>query len=244
MKAFLHFGEFIEQDLDGTTELQGPDVILASLLMKNGVTEATGLAGYALITQAAIDAMEAADLTATMTPHSETYEHFDEVAMVIWDLPAQWDAERDRHRAALSPETKWVVTERDTAAPQWKAWDVATDKDMKRIYYDMKSVERTDDLGGPVREGSQYHCVHEMGDIRFTITDWNPPHSFESDEVVFGIPVHFTMQVLPAEGGSKLRIMYDEPEADNPDELVPLVKAASEDALRRLVDILESPVIK
>ena len=62
-----------------------------------------------------------------------------------------------------------------------------------------------DDIGGPIREGSQYHCVHEMGDIHFTITDWNPPHSFESDEVVFGIPVHFTMQVLATDmdvGGS------------------------------------------
>ncbi len=134
---------------------------------------------------------------------------------------------------------KWVTAERHTPAPQWKAWDVATDTDLKRIYYDMKSVDRVDDLAGPVREGSQYHCVHEMGDITFTITDWNPPHSFESDEVVMGVPVHFTMQFVPAEDGTTLRIMYDEPEYPDPDEVEPLFRAAAEDALERLAGLLE-----
>jgi hypothetical protein len=227
MKVFLHFGEFIEQNVGGIAELQGRDVILTSLLMKNGVTAATGLAGYALITDAAIEAMDAAELTSAMTPHGEAYEHFDEVHMRIWDLPSEWEAARAKARSVVTTESAWIVEARETSAPQWRAWDVATDKDMKRIYYDMQSVERTDDLGGPVREGSQYHCVHEMGDVRFTITDWNPPHSFESDEVAFGIPVHFTMQVEGTADGSILRIMYSEPEEGDPTELEPLFRGAA-----------------
>lgn len=239
MKVFLHFGEFIEQDLDGTTELQGRDVILGSLLMKNDVTAATGLAGYALITRAAVDAMGAGDLVGAMTEHVEHYEHFGDVAMVVWDLPAEWDAELQRRRQEIDPAAKWLVAERPTPAPQWKAWDVATDTAMKRIYYDMQSVDRVDDLAGPVREGSMYHCVHEMGDVTFTITDWNPPHSFESDEVALGVPVHFTMQFVPGEDSTTLRIMYDEPEYPDPDEVEPLFRQAAEEALERLAGLLE-----
>ena len=240
MKVFLHFGEFIEQDLAGTVELQGPDVILASLLMKNGVKEATGLNGYALITDAAIEAMDGADLTAAMTEHSEAYEHFGDVRMRIWDLPSEWESARAKRRAATSAETAWIVESLETSAPQWRAWDVATDKNAKRIYYDMTSVDRVDDLGGPVREGSQYHCVHEMGDVTFTITDWNPPTSFESDEIALGIPVHFTMEVLPRGTGSTLRILYQEPGTGDKAELEPLFRGAARDALRRLSDLLEA----
>ncbi len=239
MKVFLHFGEFIEQDVAGITELQGPDVILASLLMKNSVKEATGLDGYGLITAAAVTAMDAAHLTKDMRPHHESYEHFGDVRMRIWDLPAAWETTKERERSAMSPEDAWVVVERMTDAPQWRAWDVATDKDMKRIYYDMKSVSRTDDLGGPVREGSQYHCVHELGDVRFTITDWNPPHSFASDEVALEIPIEFTMQIIPTGAGSTLRIMYGEPELPDPDEAKPMFEEAASGALDRLVAVLE-----
>lgn len=183
--------------------------------------------------------MDAGELTADMTPYTESYEHFDEVGMRIRDLPAEWEAAKARDRRSVTPETAWVVETRETTAPQWKAWDVATGKDMKRIYYDMKSVSRTDDLGGPVREGSQYHCVHELGDVRFTITDWNPPHSFASDEVALEIPIEFTMQIIPTGAGSTLRIMYGEPELPDPDEAKPMFEEAASGALDRLVAILE-----
>lgn len=163
--------------------------------------------------------MDAGELTADMTPYTESYEHFDEVGMRIRDLPAEWEAAKARDRRSVTPETAWVVETRETTAPQWKAWDVATGKDMKRIYYDMQSVDRVDDLGG--------------------ITDWNPPHGFESHEVAMGIPIHFSMQVEPADGGSTLRIMYNEPEEGDPAELEPLFRQAAQDALRRLAALLD-----
>ena len=141
-----------------------------------------------------------------------------------------------RHRKA----TKWVVVEASAEAAPWRAWDVARDKESKRIYYDMISVDRVDEAAGPVGVGSQYHCVHELGDIRFTITDWNPPLSFESDEVAFDIPVHFTTQVVPAGSGSVLRIMYDVPEVDgDPEDLRSLFEGAAQAAVGRLVGILD-----
>jgi hypothetical protein len=240
LKVFLHYGEYIEQDINGMTELQGADVILANLLMKNGVKELLGLDGYALITDVAIEAMAAEALTTGMTIHTEGYEHFGETKMRIWDLPAAWERERMKRRAAISPETAWIVESVDTSAPQWTAWDHATDAGKKEVYYDMISVDRVDDLGGPVREGSQYHCVHDQFDVRFTITDWNPPHHFQSKENVNGIGIEFTMQIVATEGGSTLRIMYGEPEAGDLRELEPLFRGAALGALRRLVGLLEN----
>ena len=62
LKLFLHYGEYIEQEIGGATELQGADVILANRLMKNQVKEKTGLNGYGLVSQAAVEAMGAESL--------------------------------------------------------------------------------------------------------------------------------------------------------------------------------------
>lgn len=239
LKVFLHHGDYVEQDIAGAAELQGADVILVNRLMKNQVQQATGLRGYALVTEAAVSAMGAADLIAGWTEHHETYEHFGHISLWIQDLPARWMSEWQRRREPPDPDRAWVVESVDTSAPQWVAWDVATDADHKRIYYDMISVSRTDELGGAVREGSQYHCVHELGDVTFTITEWHPPHYFESDEIALGTPVHFTMQVLPTEDGSTLRILYDEPGEGDPAELEPLFRDAARSALDRLAALLE-----
>lgn len=240
LKLFLHHGEYIEQDLGGAIELQGADVILVNLLMKNHVKEATGLTGYGVITDAAVEAMGAEGLTSEMTVHHETYEHFGQVRMRIWDLPSRWETEKTRQSSEPDPESAWIAESIDTSAPPWVAWDHATDEEQKRVYYDMKSVERVDDLGGPVRPGSKFHCVHELGDVRFTITEWNPPHWFRSDEVALGIPVRFTMQIIPTDFGSTLRILYDEPAEGDPEQLEELFREAARDALGRLAFLLDS----
>ena len=239
LKLFLHYGEYIEQAINGAVELQGADVILANRLMKNRVREKTGLGAYGLITEAAIEAMGVEALVVDMISHRETYEHFGEVAMRIWDLPAEWDRMREKRRAAISITDAWIAETITTAAPTWMAWDYATDEEQKRKYYDMISVTRVDESPGRVGVGSKYHCRHDMGDVTFTITDWNPPAHFVSDEIAFGIPIQFAMQILPAGEGSQIRIMYDEPREGDKDELEPLFREAAQDALRRLAMLLE-----
>jgi len=58
--------------------------------------------------------------------------------------------------------------------------------------------------------------------------------NFVSNEIAFGIPVQFTMQIVPAGAGSLIRIMYDEPHEGDKDELEPLFRAAARDTLSRL----------
>ena len=243
LKVFLHFGEYIEQDLDGATELQGADVILVNLLMKNTVKEALGLYGYALISDAAIEAMGAEDLVGDMFEHAETYEHFDEVRMRIWDLPAEWQREVARHRSDFSAENAWVAVEREIAAPQWTVWDYATDRDTKRRYLGMEAVHRTDDLGGAIREGSAFHCVHREFDVHYTITDWDPPNRYISSNSISGLAVEFALQLTPTEKGASVQMLYGQP-SDNDDDLRQLLIESGEDSLERLAAIIDEALAK
>ena len=53
-------------------ELLGADVIVVSRMMKNDVEERSGVRAYALLTEAATDAMKLGDLCAEMIPYTAT----------------------------------------------------------------------------------------------------------------------------------------------------------------------------
>ncbi len=55
LKFIVHAGTFVAQELSTRTHVAGPAVILAHRLLKNHVTEETGLRGYALITDPALE---------------------------------------------------------------------------------------------------------------------------------------------------------------------------------------------
>jgi hypothetical protein len=55
LKFIVHAGTFVAQELSTRTHVAGPAVILAHRLLKNRVTEETGLRGYALLTDAALE---------------------------------------------------------------------------------------------------------------------------------------------------------------------------------------------
>ena len=244
LKVFLHHGEYIEQELDGATELQGADVILVNLLMKNTVKETLGLNGYALISDAAVEAMGAEDLVGDMTHHTEIYEHFDEVGMRIWNLVSGWKRQLNKERAEISPESAWISEELFIAAPQLMVWDHATDRDTKRVYLSMEAVHRTDDLGGPTQEGSEFHCVHSDFDIFYSIADWNPPHHFVASEVLAGFPMQFIMQFVADGDGTLVRMMYSDPNNEDAEALKPTLVEGAQVAMRKLAGILEEALVK
>jgi Protein of unknown function (DUF2652) len=55
LKFIVHAGTFVEQQLSTRTHVAGPAVIQAHRLLKNRVTDETGLRGYALVTDAALE---------------------------------------------------------------------------------------------------------------------------------------------------------------------------------------------
>ena len=65
----------------------------------------------------AIEAMGAEVLVQEMIEHRESYEHFGQVIMRIWDLNEAWETQRAKRRAAISYEDSWVAESIESSPP-------------------------------------------------------------------------------------------------------------------------------
>jgi Protein of unknown function (DUF2652) len=84
LKFAVHAGSFVVQELPTRTHVAGPAVILAHRLLKNAVPERTGLRGYALLTDPALEllGLDPSDGVA----HSETYADVGTVSGRVFEL--------------------------------------------------------------------------------------------------------------------------------------------------------------
>lgn len=136
LKFFTHYGAYMLQEIGGRTELAGSDVIIVHRMTKNNVAAEA----YNLLTQAAIDALNAQEIAAEMTPHNEIYEHIGEVAMVLHDLKPVWQAEQEKRKVILSKEDAWFEMVVDFPVAPSILWDIMTGKEYKKIWMDMETV--------------------------------------------------------------------------------------------------------
>ncbi len=58
MKFIVHHGPYVAQSIAGREELLGASVNLAHRLLKNGAAELVGSTAYALVTEAAVTALD------------------------------------------------------------------------------------------------------------------------------------------------------------------------------------------
>lgn len=115
LKFVVHYGTFIEQVIAGRHTLLGPDVVLVHRLLKNHITEQTGLAGYAFLTD---DSLRHAGIDAAgLVPHSEEYADVGSVSGWIKNLERVWRDRASSRRIVVSSEEALVVVEGDVAAP-------------------------------------------------------------------------------------------------------------------------------
>ncbi|MEK6255818.1 MAG: DUF2652 domain-containing protein [Chloroflexota bacterium] len=206
LKFFVHYGEYYIQKLGIQEELVGSDVNLAHRLMKNSVTEDTGLQAYALYTQAAIDALGISNHSDGMIKHAEEYEHLGEVATYIVDMHKVWEQDESRRRVAIDAEDALFVHEEELKFEAALVWQVITDP---KYRVDVLGADSTTVSGledGRMGPGAVYHCAH--GDIIFTHTvlDWNPfsYYTFESYEQDFEMKLAYTFHLTLLDKHTKL----------------------------------------
>ncbi len=84
LKLILHHGSFVAQPIGGREELAGPDVIVAHRLLKNHARELIGARPYAIVTDAALTALEVP--TDGMFASEETYDGLPPVAVHVLAL--------------------------------------------------------------------------------------------------------------------------------------------------------------
>jgi hypothetical protein len=75
LKMVIHCGEYVFLKIGDSEKLLGADVILPHRMLKNHVIEETGIACYALFSEAAAQPLHLSELAYPLTPYSDVYEH-------------------------------------------------------------------------------------------------------------------------------------------------------------------------
>ncbi len=206
LKFFIHFGTYSFQKLGSYTEMVGTDVNLIHRLTKNHVTEKTGLGAYALYTQAAVDALDIGQLAAHMIPHSESYEHIGSIEMVVQDLNAVWERDKDKHRIIVNVDEAWQKIEIDLPLELSQAWDIITSPEYRKLLTGSDSARVVDRPDGRVGPGAVYLCAHGDKISNYVIIDWQPLEYLTLKESwpPRGVTAVTTTHLTPIPGGTKI----------------------------------------
>ena len=212
LKFVAHYGRFVVERLYGTDELTGADVIVVHRLLKNGVTEETGLHGYVLFTDACVAAAALDPGALGMREHREAYAELGEVPGRLHDLEARWQRDRELMRVTVSDRTAFARIEVDLSIPPEAAWIYLTDPGQRARL--IPGVERIDEVPSDGRRGvgTRNHCVHGDGATLEEILDWRPFEYFTVESSIPGMLRFVSMTELePIEGGTHVIIRIQRP---------------------------------
>ena len=174
LKFVSHAGQAIRQSSFGSVDLIGPDVIVLHRLLKNHVVEEHGWHAYALLTDAAVNAVGLDCLRLGMVAHHETYEDAGSVVGWVEDLEARWKAEEDRAAVRVKQGSETWRFEIDIAAPQTTVWEWATaPRKREQWQVDIVRVDQ-ETVDGRPGVGTTNHCVHGKDAVLEEVLDWRP----------------------------------------------------------------------
>lgn len=242
LKIFLHYGQYMLQQIGDRMDLQVADVILIHRLMKNAVKERFGLTGYGLITEAAIGAMGIAGLTEGMHEHTEQVEHFGDVRMYIYDLGTAWETRRKTDRQIVTAENAFAWAEAFVPIPQWMAWDLSFNNEVKARLYFVDVHTREGDSSTRIGPGAQFHCVHDDGQVDYVILDMDPPNYVTSRNKLQDVSFLLTLKFKPVDDGTMFSVLYGMPDADMGEEGKELLQMAAECTSKMLVQIADEEI--
>lgn len=221
LKMVTHYGSYLVQHLGDREELLGADVIVPHRMLKNQVIEQTGIKAYALFSEAARQALHLGEFCEALHDYTEAYEHIGEVKMVVYDLSTAWKREQAKRHKVITPEEAWVKYETEVAAPPALVWDYLTTPHLKASMTGLTFMKRTDDLGGRVGEGAQFHCAHGEVEFQYQIVDWKPFDYFTALQTDSATHLNYyeTYYFIPTETGTRFRSCVSQPEGEAPAEM-------------------------
>lgn len=244
LKIFLHYGQYMLQQIGDKVDLQGTDVILIHRLMKNAVKDKFGWSGYGLITEAAVDAIGITGLTENMHEHTEQVEHFDDARMFIYNLNQAWEAQWERDRQVVTREEALAWAEIFVPVPQWVAWDVSLNHEFKRRFLGLDVHTRLDNPEARMAPGAKYHCVHNINDLDSIVLDMDAPNYITSrnTNTVLGLSYPITLSFRPVEGGTMFAVLYGMPDVEISEENVAEYRTSAEFTANSFTEIIEEEI--
>src|SRR5215211_5941043 len=226
LKMCIHYGEYLIQKLGDREELLGADVIVPHRMLKNHVMEQTGVKSYALFSDVAAKRLNLLEYCDKVIPHREQYEHIGNVSMCVHDLRLVWEREQAKRRTFVTPEEAWLRYETNPPFPPPLIWEYLTNPLLEAGFLGYDFAERSDHLGGRVREEAQFHCVHGDLHIHNRVLDWKPFVYYTLLQTVGdSIGYLHTRRLVPIHGGSRLCVYSSKPVEGASEELRGYIQA-------------------
>jgi class 3 adenylate cyclase len=206
LKIVVHTGEYATHKVAGSIELMGAEVNLVHRLLKNSVSEETGIKGYALVTDSAIDRLGFEPEGMGLVSYVQHYADVGEVRGHVIDLENEWRKATEQRVVYLSDEEASRTFVVETSLPPSVAWDVMTSPAKQLLW--MADSQTHDNPGGALGVGSTVHCVH--GKMKFVhhILDWRPLRylTYRTDTTVG--PFLCTDEIIPIPDDEHWRLVH------------------------------------
>lgn len=208
LKFLAHYGSYVLQQTPMYQELVGNDVNLAHRLLKNRITERTGVRAYAAYSEPAVEALGIREFCIDMAQHTESYEHLGEVQLYIQNLQRVWERERERRRVLVEPAEAWFTVESDIPAPPPLVWDYFTKPQYRLVLFGADAMPVDNRIQGRTAPGTVYVCAHGDARIRHAVLDWRPfeYYTFEAD-MPLGTKSLVTTRFVPIDAGQGTQVM-------------------------------------
>jgi hypothetical protein len=238
LKFFLHDGEYVVRRIARSEELTGPDVILVHRLAKGSSGQVVNKSGYAVYTQATVDAMAMDPSILGFKPHTETFDDIGEVDVFVQDLGIRWTFEQERNRDYVtSPEAVHEVSFEAPVAPA-VVWDHLTDP-VKRPMWQKLVTEVLTQTEGRRGIGTVNHCMHGPDVIIEHVADWRPFSYITLRYQLNGVENWaWTYQLDKIDNGTRLTVRLSDPGDDIWSQIGPDMTASVADQAANLEAML------
>ena len=242
LKMCIHYGEYLIQKLGDREELLGADVIVPHRMLKNHVIEKTGIKSYALFSGIAAQQLNLSQYCENLIAHAEMYEHIGEVRSCVHDLRHVWEREQGKRRKFVGSEEAWIKHEVNLPFPPALIWEYLTTPALEAGFLGYDFAERSDHLGGRVRENSGFHCAHGDLHVYSKILDWKPFEYYTMEQSAVGISYTCTRHLTPLENGTRLGIYLTKPLENSSDEVRQMLQSAVDNGYAGLKSYIEQDI--
>lgn len=213
LKVIAHYGSFgLARMLPGAPAKPiGLDVVLAHRLLKNHITERTGVKAYAFLTDACVRTLGIPPVL--LLQHAEAYEHIGDVVGHVHDLEKVWVEERQKRLVRVEPGDAWIEVRVDIAAPVEAVWDAACTPAFRSVW---RLSEPLDPIAIAGR-AAQY-CY--TGDVVAAdrVVDWQPFHRMTLEcETDVGV-LRVTIELAHVSAGTRVTARIGAPHVDPGEE--------------------------
>jgi hypothetical protein len=211
LKFFVHHGTFGVDRLGGHDEMVGADVIVLHRMLKNRVTEKTGLRAYTLLSDAAVRALGIESFCEKMFQHEEEYEHLGKVSLWVQDMESVWRERKDSLKLDIPPDQVLYAITIDLPLPPERAWDYVTQMEFRAMLTGADIRDLRNRNAGRIGPGSVYRCYH--GGNKYTnqiVLEWQPfeYYTTENQSAIPGITFLLRIELAKAGDGTKVTTTY------------------------------------